>query len=147
MIPVTLNVLPFVRVRACVCVCGVYLLSVNCNYVWHMCQRNVPKWQSYPHCQKHNQWSFFVVPLTSECNHDMLLALSVYAKIRSAVESWQESRRQFWSFPVCLKFSNNMHNIHLLTVQFSHNQSIFQHISAVTNTSSGNSACKLKDRC
>jgi hypothetical protein len=28
-----------------------------------------------------------VVPLTAKCNHDILLALSVYAKIRSAVDS------------------------------------------------------------
>ena len=139
MIPVVLNVLIFVL--ACVVFIYCPLIVIMCDICFKQTYQN----DSHVHIFK-NIFSdhLVVVPVTAERNHDILLALSVYVNILSAAGSWQERRRQFWRFPACLKFSTSSHNIPLTVLKTSHDQSIFQNISVVATTSSGNSALSWK---
>jgi len=86
MIPVIPNVLVFFRVCVCVCVAFIYspLIVIMCD----ICVKQTYQNDSHIHIFKNITIDHLVVvPITAECNHEILLALSVYAKIRSAVDS------------------------------------------------------------
>ena len=77
MIPVILKVLVFVLL----CVCGVNYSPLNV-IMCDICVKQTYQNDSHIHIIKNITSDHpAVVPLTAECNHGILLALSVYAKI------------------------------------------------------------------
>jgi hypothetical protein len=71
----------------CVCVSVTSICSPLIVIMCDICVKQTYQSDSHSHIVKNiTSDRLVVVLLAAECNHDILLALSVYAKIRSAVD-------------------------------------------------------------
>jgi len=74
------------RARVCVCVCVAFIYSPLIVIMCDISFKQTYQIDSHINIFKDITSDHLVVPLTAECNH-ILLTLSFYAKIRSAVDS------------------------------------------------------------